>query len=56
MKAYFGPKFKYPPKGYKYKPMCARADQVAIEQSMADIAFFTEKEGKLGLDTFFPSP
>ena len=24
----FGPKFRFPPKGYKYKPMSARAEQV----------------------------
>ena len=26
----FGPKFRFPPKGFKYKPMSARAEQVTI--------------------------
>ena len=52
----FGPKFRYPPKGYKPKPMYLRADQAAIEQSLADMRFFATKEGKLKLDDYFMSP
>ena len=52
----FGPKFRFPPKGFKYKPMSARAEQVAIEQSMADMRFFTEMEGKLSLTNYASSP
>lgn len=60
LKLNFGPKFRYPPsKGgaYKqYRPMSARADQAAIEQSLADMRFFTEREGKLSLNDYFMSP
>lgn len=56
VKLNFGPKFRHPPKGFKYKPMSARAEQMAIEQSMADMRFFTEKEGRLSLSTYASSP
>jgi hypothetical protein len=36
--------------------MSARAEQVAIEQSMADMRFFTEKEGVLSLANYTSSP
>ena len=57
IKLNFGPKFRFSPKGgHKYKPMSARADLAAVEQSMSDMRFFTENEGKLRLDNYFMSP
>lgn len=58
VKANFGPKFKFPPKGVPgVRPFSARAETMAVEQSLADMRFFAEKEGTLSLDTcMFPSP
>ncbi len=57
VKLNFGPKFRFPPRGgYKHKPMSARADLAAVEQTVADMRFFTEMEGKLKLDSYFISP
>ena len=53
MKINFGPKFRFPAKGYKYKPMAARADQLTVEQSLSDMRFFAEQDGKLRLDSYF---
>lgn len=52
----YGPKFRYPPKGHKFRPMSQRAEEAALEQAMADMRFFTENEGKLRLDSFSMSP
>ena len=52
----FGPKFRCPPKGFKFKPFSARAEQVAIEQSMADMRWFTEREGRLSLTHYTSTP
>jgi len=42
----FGPRFKCPPVGApKFQPMCDRARELEVEQTMADMRFFTEKEG-----------
>ena len=35
----YGPKFKYPPKELKYKPMSAFVDEMAVEQSLADLMY-----------------
>eukprot|EP00095_Tigriopus_kingsejongensis_P010432 maker-scaffold294_size218657-snap-gene-0.20 protein:Tk10432 transcript:maker-scaffold294_size218657-snap-gene-0.20-mRNA-1 annotation:"hypothetical protein SINV_13294" len=57
VKANFGPKFRFPPKGVQCRPMSARAEEMAVEQSLADMRFFAEKDGTLSLDTcMFPSP
>jgi len=56
VKVNFGPKFRFPPKGFKYKPMSARAEQVAIEQSVADMQFFTTREGNLSLTNYISEP
>lgn len=54
----FGPKFRHPPsqKEFSFKPMCKRADEVAVEQTVADMKFFTENEGRLRLDNYVMSP
>ena len=36
--------------------MSARADLAAVEQTVADMRFFTEKEGQLSLNNYFMSP
>ena len=41
---------------FQYKPMSARADLAAVEQTVADMRFFTEKEGQLSLNNYFMSP
>jgi len=42
----FGPRFKFPPLSHiKYKPMCDRARELEIEQSVADMRYFSDKEG-----------
>ena len=48
----FGPKFRHPPKTIKFRPMSARAEEAAIDQTVADMRFFTENEGKLRLDNY----
>ena len=37
----FGPELKYPPKDMEYKTMYDRVDEMAIEQSLADLLFLT---------------
>lgn len=57
VKLNFGPRFKCPPpKDLKCKAMSVRADEVAVEQTLADLKFFTENEGKLKLDNYIMSP
>ena len=57
VKLNFGPRFKFsPPKNLKVRPMCERAEEVVIEQSLSDMKFFTENEGKLGLNNYLMSP
>lgn len=42
----FGPRFKSPPVGApRFKPMSERAREMEIEQSVADMRYFTDKEG-----------
>ena len=48
----FGPKFRFPPKNFDFRPMSKRADDMAIEQTLSDMKFFTENEGTLRLDNF----
>ncbi|XP_033298538.1 set1/Ash2 histone methyltransferase complex subunit ASH2 isoform X1 [Bombus bifarius] len=48
----FGPNFKCPPGDITFRGMHDRAEEAIAEQSMADILYFTENEGKLRLDTF----
>jgi len=52
----FGPKFRHPPKNVKLRPMSARAEEASIDQTVADMRFFTEKQGKLRLDNYSMSP
>jgi len=47
----FGPTFANPPTDVEFRPMCERAQDLLIEQSVADMVFFTENEGKLTLDS-----
>jgi len=56
VKMNYGPKFRHPPKGFKFRPMSQRAEEAALEQAMSDMKFFTENEGKLKLDSFAMSP
>ena len=44
--------FRHPPKNVKLRPMSARAEEAAIDQTVADMRFFTENEGKLRLDNY----
>ncbi|KAJ8683163.1 hypothetical protein QAD02_018955 [Eretmocerus hayati] len=48
----FGPHFKHPPKDMNFRGMYEKAEEAIAEQSMADMLYFTENEGKLRLDTF----
>ena len=48
----FGPKFRFPPKNINFRPMSKRADEMAIEQTLSDMKFFTENEGTLRLDNY----
>uniref|UniRef100_A0A915JYB9 SPRY domain-containing protein n=1 Tax=Romanomermis culicivorax TaxID=13658 RepID=A0A915JYB9_ROMCU len=46
----FGPTFRFPPKDLAFEPMSYRAEELVVEQVMADMLFFIENEGKLTLD------
>ncbi|XP_037868744.1 set1/Ash2 histone methyltransferase complex subunit ASH2 isoform X1 [Bombyx mori] len=49
----FGPSFKYQPSThYPYRPMSEKAEEAICEQTMADMLYLTENEGKLRLDNF----
>ncbi|XP_048479107.1 set1/Ash2 histone methyltransferase complex subunit ASH2 isoform X3 [Plutella xylostella] len=49
----FGPNFKCPPLGdYTFRPMSEKAEEAICEQTMADLLYLTENEGKLRLDNF----
>ena len=57
VKLNFGPRFKFPPpRNLKVRPMCHRAEEVVIEQSLSDMRFFTENDGKLALNNYIMSP
>ncbi|RZF45134.1 hypothetical protein LSTR_LSTR000544 [Laodelphax striatellus] len=48
----FGPNFKHPPPAtdYKYRGMWEKAEEAICEQTMADLLYLTENDGKLRLD------
>ncbi|KAK0168281.1 hypothetical protein PV327_002105 [Microctonus hyperodae] len=48
----FGPNFKFPPQDFVYRGMYDKAEEAMAEQSMADMLYLSENEGKLRLDTF----
>ncbi|KAL3276502.1 hypothetical protein HHI36_011882 [Cryptolaemus montrouzieri] len=49
----FGPNFKHPPPSeYNWRGMYEKAEEAICEQTMADIIYLTENEGKLRLDSF----
>ncbi|XP_030761930.1 set1/Ash2 histone methyltransferase complex subunit ASH2 [Sitophilus oryzae] len=50
----FGPNFKYPPSTneYNWRPMSEKGEEAICEQTMADLMFLTENEGRLRLDSF----
>ncbi|KAG5869991.1 hypothetical protein JTB14_008147 [Gonioctena quinquepunctata] len=50
----FGPNFKYAPsiEEYNYKPMSERGEEAICDQTLADLIYLTENEGKLRLDSF----
>ncbi|KAK9507533.1 hypothetical protein O3M35_007369 [Rhynocoris fuscipes] len=50
----FGPNFKHPPstKQFKYKGMYLKSEEAICEQTVADMLYLTENEGKLRLDTY----
>lgn len=50
----FGPTFKYPPSitEYDYKGMFEKAEEAICEQTLADMLYLSENEGKLRLDNF----
>ncbi|KAK9884605.1 hypothetical protein WA026_007445 [Henosepilachna vigintioctopunctata] len=49
----FGPVFKYPPPAeYNWRGIHEKAEEAICEQTMADILYLTENEGKLRLDSF----
>ena len=59
VKCNFGPKFKYKPEiqdtRITYRPISDRVKELEVEQTMADMQFFTEHEGKLKIDNYFMS-
>lgn len=46
----FGPNFTYPPDDVDFSPMSDRAASVVAEQTLSDLLFFVEYEGKLTLE------
>ncbi|XP_074041163.1 set1/Ash2 histone methyltransferase complex subunit ash2 isoform X2 [Leptinotarsa decemlineata] len=50
----FGPNFKCPPstEKYSYRAMSERGEEAISDQTLADIIYLTENEGKLRLDSF----
>lgn len=50
--ANFGPRFRYPPKDTKFRAICEAAQDAIIEQTLSDMLYLIENEGKLRLDTF----
>ncbi|XP_046613675.1 set1/Ash2 histone methyltransferase complex subunit ASH2 isoform X1 [Neodiprion virginianus] len=48
----FGPNFKNSPTDVSFKGMNDKAEEAIAEQSMADMLYLAENEGKLRLDTF----
>ena len=48
----FGPDFKYPPEK-NLKGIHELAEEAAIQQTVSDLAYFTQNHGKLTLDSFY---
>nr|WAB05091.1 trithorax protein Ash2 [Colaphellus bowringi] len=50
----FGPNFKHAPpmEKYSYKAMSERGEEAICDQTLADVIYLTENEGKLRLDSF----
>ncbi|XP_056635271.1 set1/Ash2 histone methyltransferase complex subunit ASH2 [Diorhabda sublineata] len=50
----FGPNFRFPPSvdKFKYRPMSERGEEAVSDQTLADIMYLIENEGKLRLDSF----
>ncbi|KAH0561213.1 set1/Ash2 histone methyltransferase complex subunit ASH2 isoform X1 [Cotesia glomerata] len=48
----FGPNFKCAPSNVNFRGMCDKAEETMVEQSMADMLYLNENDGKLRLDTF----
>lgn len=48
----FGPNFKYSPPNTMFRGMYEKAEEAICEQTMADLLYLTENEGKLRLDTY----
>ncbi|XP_014237244.1 set1/Ash2 histone methyltransferase complex subunit ASH2 isoform X1 [Trichogramma pretiosum] len=48
----FGPNFKFPPKDIPFKGVHEKAVENIAEQTISDLLFLTENEGKLRLDAF----
>lgn len=48
----FGPNFKFPPKEYEFRGMNEKAEEAIVEQTVADMLWLTEHDGKLRLDTY----
>ena len=50
----FGPKFKYRPEiSTNFKPICERVKELEVEQSMSDMLYFADHEGKLKIDNYY---
>jgi len=57
LKMNFGPKFRHPPKGVAgFKPMSERARDMEVEQTVADMRFFSQMDGRLTIDNYFMTP
>jgi len=57
VKINFGPKFRHSPKETSgFKPMSERAKDMEVEQTMADMRFFSQMDGRLTLENYFMSP
>ncbi|XP_018494847.1 set1/Ash2 histone methyltransferase complex subunit ASH2 [Galendromus occidentalis] len=44
IKANFGPRFRFPPRGYKYRAISEAVQQNMVEQTMADMIYLVENE------------
>ncbi|XP_048248232.1 set1/Ash2 histone methyltransferase complex subunit ASH2-like isoform X1 [Haliotis rufescens] len=47
VKVNFGPKFKYPPKDIKFRPVSEAAQQAVVDYTLSDLIYHIENEGKL---------
>ncbi|XP_064096042.1 set1/Ash2 histone methyltransferase complex subunit ASH2-like isoform X1 [Macrobrachium nipponense] len=46
----FGPEFKHPPTTHEFRGMNERCEEFMVEQTLADMTYLVENEGKLRLD------